>query len=209
MTEGNSKNLGANASLDAARIEASDEWRMGASAVYVETKDSGSGDMERSAQNAKAYLNYKRKFSQAFAYSDNSVFHDKLADLDYRAIFGLGVGRYLLDADAHKLSVELGAAYVHEELSPAERSDAIAMRVAERWEKNLGDQSRIWEWIEYLPKTEDFGSYLVNGELGGEAALDARLSLRVVVKDTYNSDSPAGKKENDLAVVASLLYRLL
>ncbi|MCX7591500.1 MAG: DUF481 domain-containing protein [Kiritimatiellae bacterium] len=208
LTEGNSKNTAGNAALDAARVEAKNEWRSGVSAAYAETEDPVTGDTQKSAQNAKVYVNYKRKLKAIFLYSDNSVLHDELAELDYRAILGAGAGRYFVDSPRDKASVEAGAAYVHETLADGGNSDSIALRVAQRWERKLSETSKVWQWVEYLPRTEDFGNYLINAELGIEAALDARLSLRVVAKDAYTSDPAPGRKENDMAVVASLLYKL-
>jgi putative salt-induced outer membrane protein YdiY len=48
----------------------------------------------------------------------------------------------------------------------------------------------------------------MNAEAGIEAAINTSLSLRFVVQDRYDSQVPADRKENDLAVISSLVYKL-
>ena len=65
----------------------------------------------------------------------------------------------------------------------------------------------MWGAVEYLPIADNLSDYLLNGELGTEAALNAKLSLRVVAQDRYNSEPPTDRKSNDLLMTAAVVYK--
>ena len=50
---------------------------------------------ETNTENGRAYLKYKQKYERVYAYSDNSVFHDDIADIDSRLILGAGIAENL------------------------------------------------------------------------------------------------------------------
>jgi putative salt-induced outer membrane protein YdiY len=81
------------------------------------------------------------------------------------------------------------------------------MRVTEHAEHAFNKGSKIWEQVDYLPQVDDFNNYLVNTEVGAEAALNTRLSLRIVAKDQFNSQPAAGRKENDITLVSALVFK--
>jgi len=158
--------------------------------------------------NGRAFANVKKTLSEmTFAYLDGSALYDRLAQIDYRATVGPGAGTYVLNTEATRLSIEAGVAYIWESVA-AEVDDYAALRVAERLEKQLGENARIWQAVEYLPRLDDFNSFLLNAELGVEAALNSRLNLRILVQDKYDSDPAPDLQENDLLLVAGLGARL-
>ena len=62
--------------------------------------------------------------------------------------------------------------------------------------------------MEWLPEFSDFSNYLLNAEVGIEADITAGISLRVLAKDSYDSEPAAGREKNDLSVIAGLGVRL-
>ena len=81
------------------------------------------------------------------------------------------------------------------------------LRFAERFEHKLSKAARVWQSLEYLPQVDDFGNYVLNAELGLEAALTEKLSLATFVQDTYRSEPAPGREENDLKWVTGVKYR--
>jgi putative salt-induced outer membrane protein YdiY len=67
----------------------------------------------------------------------------------------------------------------------------------------------LWETAEILPQVDDFNNYIVNFEIGVEADLNSskKLALRVYLDDTYNNVPAAGRKKNDLKLVAAVAYK--
>jgi len=214
MTSGNSETLNANASLGGVLETQVRELRLGVEGSYGESQVETTADGvtkredETTTQNAKAFACYKRKFGETYAYSDNSIRHDDLAALDYRLVVGVGGGRHVVSTETSKLGLELGGAYVREEMADDTADDYLAFRVAGRHEQKVGESSKLWESAEYLPRWDDFDDYLINAEAGVEAALNARLDLRLVVQDRYDSKPPEGIDKNDVAVIGSLVCRL-
>ena len=214
LTSGNSETLNANASIVAKRETEKQGFRIGAEGTYAETEVTRVVDgvtrteTDTTAEKAKGFASYKWKFGSTYAYSDNSVLHDDLANLDYRAILGAGLGQQLVDGDAAKVSVELGGAYVREEFTTNVTDDYFALRFAARHDHKLSETSAIWESVEIIPRADDFGDYLLTAEAGVEAALNSSMNLRLVVQDAYDSEPPIGTDENDLSVVMSLVCKL-
>ena len=117
---------------------------------------------ETTTQNAKAQAVYKYKFNGSYLYSDNSIFHDDIADIEYRLIVGVGVGYRVVDTERAKLGLEIGVAYVEEELNDGTKDDKIAGRLAVRHDQTLSEQSKCWFSAEYLPSVDDKNSSRTN-----------------------------------------------
>ena len=83
----------------------------------------------------------------------------------------------------------------------------MTLRVSERWEFALSKTAKLWEQVDYLPEVDAWGTYLVNAEAGAEAAINTRLSLRIVATDKFNSEPAADRLRNDITLVSSLVYK--
>lgn len=179
--------------------------RLGVEAAYGETVLDGRTEV--TTRNAKGFAAVRRDLSPAvFAYADAAVLHDRVAGIDYRATLGPGAGVFLFRDDATRASVEVGLSYVLED--GVRTDDYAAFRAAERVEHAFGPGARVWQSAEYLPRIGDAGDYLLGAELGAEAALGARLSLRVVLQDRYVGRPGEGLEHNDLSLVAGVRVKL-
>jgi putative salt-induced outer membrane protein YdiY len=214
VTRGNSETLLLNGSVVSVFKQEKNEARVGVEANYGETEvTEGTGTnatkrTDTNVNNARAFGEYRRLLTERnYAYGNAELMMDDVADIDYRLMVGPGVGRYFLMSDAQKLSGEAGVAYIQEKLAGIE-DDRVALRLAERYDLKVSATASVWESVEYLPSFEDFGQYLLNAECGAEAAMNASLSLRVVLQDKYNSEPAPGKDQNDLRLIAGLSYKL-
>jgi len=212
LTRGNSKTLLLNGGALAEYKKNANELRLSIQGAYGESElvqSGGSNSTEQTTvQNAKGTADYKRLFTERdYGYVNGELMHDHIAGIDYRLIVGPGLGRYFLKSDLQALSAEAGAAYVRQKLS-GEVHDSINLRLAQRYEIKPLAGSKLWEAVEYLPAFDDFGSYLVNFEVGAEAAMTERVSLRVVLQDQYNSRPAPDKDKNDVQLTAGIGYKL-
>jgi putative salt-induced outer membrane protein YdiY len=210
VNQGNTETMGVNAALTTGREYEKMAYRFGVEANYGEnttTAEDGSESTDKTAQNAKAYANIKRRLNGTYLYSDNSVLHDEIGGIDYRIIIGAGGGHYALDTDEDKLGLEAGLAYVVEEFESGADDDGVSLRLAARHDHTFSETAKCWASAEYLPSVDDFGDYLLNAEIGAETVLNSTLSLRVVAQDRYDSVPPDGLEENDLSVIAALVYK--
>jgi putative salt-induced outer membrane protein YdiY len=214
VTRGNSETLMLNGNVVSVFKQDKNEARVGVEANYGETEvteGSGSNATKRTdtnVNNARAFSEYRRLLTERdYLYGNAELMMDDVADIDYRLMVGPGVGRYFLMSNTQKLSGELGAAYIQEKVA-GDEDDRVALRLAERYELKVSATASVWQSAEFLPAFEDFNQYLLSGELGAEAAMNAKLSLRVVLQDKYNSDPAPGKDQNDLTLIAGVTYKL-
>jgi len=206
VTQGNSKTLTSHGSATATKLLSADEFRLGVEGAYG-LDNFGASNETRNAENVHGFADYKHLFTDRF-FGDLrvDVLHDDVADIQNREIVGPALGYYFIKSDASRLSGVVGGGYEHLRQG-GEDSSFFTLRIGERGEHSFGKQANIWEEINYYPKVDDFAQYLLVSEAGGEAALNARLSLRVVFQDTYNSTPAPGKVPNDLAIISSLVWK--
>ncbi|MGW8323931.1 MAG: DUF481 domain-containing protein [Thermodesulfobacteriota bacterium] len=210
LNKGNSETTLVKASVEAHRKDPKHDIRLKGEMNYgtaeVENSD-GTKDTEVNVQNIQGTASLRRFLSrQAYRYINLKALQDKIADLDYRAVLGAGAGYYLLRSDTVELSLEAGPSYVAEEVDN-NRDGYFAGRAAQRFEYQFTEASRVWETLEYLTSLRNTEDFLLNGELGAEAALNSRLALRVVLQDSYDNTPASGKEENDLVLTAGVTYR--
>ncbi|MEI6148258.1 MAG: DUF481 domain-containing protein [bacterium] len=212
LSRGNTRNMLINGSVISACKQDKNEAKVGVEANYGETEVTTTNDtkkMDTNVQNSRAFMEYRRLLNErTYAYLNSEIRNDDIANLDYRLMIGPGIGQYLLKSDTQTLGVELGVSYIREKLAGVKADDYVALRVAEKYELKMSATSKVWESVEYLPALEDFSRYLLNAELGAEAAMNARLSLRIVAQDKYNSEPAVDRKANDFQLIGGLTYKL-
>lgn len=211
MTDGNSETMVVNGGAVAENKGAKNEFVVGVEGNYGEAQkvdSNGRTNTEANVENAKGYAKYRRLLTErTYGYLNAELMYDAIADIDYRLTVGPGIGRYFVKSDANTLAGEAGVAWIKDKVGGVE-DDRFALRVAQNYEHKFGEKNRIWESVEYLPQLDDFDSYLLNAEIGAEAMMNSKLSLRLVAQDKYNSTPAPGKKENDVLVTAALGYKL-
>jgi putative salt-induced outer membrane protein YdiY len=84
----------------------------------------------------------------------------------------------------------------------------VTLRLAERFEhKFTENNARVWESVECLPQINDFNNFVVNAEVGLEAAVYKKISLQVYAQDNFVNEPAAGRQQNDLRIVSGLKYK--
>jgi len=202
LTAGNSETLLVGADINAAKKTKENEYLLGAAGAY------GENDGTVNNQLLRGYGQWNHLFDdRLYSWVRGEALHDGVADVDYRLTGAAGLGYYLIKDARTQLSVEAGPGYVYEKLGSG-KNDFVTVRFAERFERKLNDTARIWQSVEFLPNVSDFtGDYIVNAELGVEAALNKKLSLRTILTDTYDSTPSAMRKRNDLKLTTGVAYK--
>lgn len=203
VNDGNTDNSMYNASLSLDyNPDANTAIRLALDGAYGETE----GD--KTTENGKALADYKHLFNdRAYAYVNTSVAFDDIADLDYRWITSIGPGYYLMKKEEVYLNLEAGPALISEKKG-GESSENWALRIAERYERKTETGAKFWQSAEYLPYVDDFDIYVLIAEIGVEAPVSQNLNIRLVVKDTYDSNPAPGRENNDVTVIGALAYSL-
>lgn len=201
LTKGNSDTLLFTADALALRKWAHDELSIGASVSYGEQND------VKNNEAAKAFVQWNHLFTDRFyGYARVEGLHDAVADVEYRVTLSPGAGYYFIKRDDMHLSVEAGPGVVFEKQGGEDKTYLTA-RVAEKYDYKLNDHVRLWESAEFLPQVDNVDNFIINAELGVEAGLTKKTSMRVVLQDTYDNQPAPGRKKNDIKLVTSVVVK--
>ena len=201
LTRGNSDTLLFAADFLTQRKTAFDEYKIGLGGAY------GDQAAKETVNNYKAVGQWNHLFTERFfGYVRGDGLHDSIAAVDYRLTIGPGLGYYLLKETNTTLAVEAGGMFEAEKRGS--RSDTFATaRLAERFERKFNGRARVWESLEFLPQVDKFDNYLVNFEIGLEAALSKSFSLKTYLDDNYQNRPAAGKLKNDAKIISAVSYK--
>lgn len=206
LTEGNSDTRVVNAAL----LTESERPQLGSIRAGLEANygEARVNDVyEKTVENARGFANVRKTLSErTFASVDLSALHDDVAQIAYRVIMGPGAGAYLIKDDRTALSAEIGFSYIWEKQAGV-RDDFLAVRVAETFSRQLSATAKLWQSVEAIPQFEDFSVFLLKAEIGVEAAINTRLSLRVVLRDQYDTDPAPDAEKNDVSLIAGVSLR--
>lgn len=216
LTDGNSKTMQGNASLvTEGEKEGLGSVRAGVEANYGETttktKDEAGVITEvedTTVENSRFFAGAKKTITpRTFGAVDASILHDDIAEIDYRATLSPGLGAYLVKNESSSLSMDAGPAYIWEEVDGV-ADDYLALRFGERLEQVFSKTAKAWQSAEYLPRADDFDDYLLNVEVGAEAAMNNRVSLRIVLQNKHDSTPGEGLESNDLVLIGGVIMSL-
>jgi putative salt-induced outer membrane protein YdiY len=209
LARGNANTFMMNASASAENVWDQNDLKFGAEGVYA-LNNFGQSNETRAAENVHGVEDYKRLFTDRW-YGDfrTDLFHDDIAAIRYRAIFGPAVGYYFIKTDASQLNMDVGASYVRQRLDDEGNKGYATLHLGEHGEHafDKAKKARVWETVQFFPQLNRWSNYLVTAEAGVEAALNSRFSLRAVVDDFYNSDPATGRKANDIQLASQLVYK--
>ena len=207
LTRGNSETFLGTVSLDTKRLWPKDEIALGISAGYGEAKVDGKND--KNTEFVKGFGQYNRLFSDRF-YGGLRLDgeYDGIAGVDYRVRISPLLGYYVIKSPRTSLALEAGPSVVFEKLVGKSSDEYFGARFGERFEHKLTDTTKIWQSFEYIPDVGDWADkYLLNAEVGIASDITKKMSLRLVLQDNYNSMPSAGRKHNDLRLLAGIGYK--
>ena len=201
LTRGNSKTLLVTGNILTLHKWEKNELSLGADGTY------GENDDVKNNESLHGFVQYNRLFTERlFGYARADALHDGIADIEYRVTLSPGAGYYFIKSDKTTLSGEVGPGVVIEKKGAVEQQ-YWTLRVAQKFEQKLSKVARVWESLEYLPQVDDFNNYILNAEIGLEAALTEKLSLATFLQDSYNNVPAPGREKNDLKWVTGIKYK--
>ncbi|HEY0454852.1 MAG TPA: DUF481 domain-containing protein [Verrucomicrobiae bacterium] len=207
LTRGNSRNLLFTLNGLATRKDLKSELDLGADATYGEAFNKSTSQEEKNAESLHGFGQYNWLFTDRFfGYGRLDALHDGIADIKYRVVVSPGVGYYFIKSEAMSLRAEVGPGLVYERKGSVTRTYLTA-RLAERFDYKLNDHAKIWQTIEFLPQVDRVENYIINAEIGIEAGLTKKLSLRSYIQDNYLNRPAPGRLKNDVKLVTALNYK--
>jgi putative salt-induced outer membrane protein YdiY len=201
LTRGNKSTTLFTADFTTQRKTPTDEYLLGLGGAY------GQQDSRDTVNNYKVFAQWNHLFTEKFfGYVRTEGLQDRIKDLDYRLTIGPGAGYYLIKGTNTTLAVEAGAGFEAQKLGGKDESFAT-VRLADRFEHKLNDRARLWESAELLPQVDKFDNFVVNFEIGIETAISKSFSLKTYLADTYANRPAAGRRQNDVKLVAGVSYK--
>lgn len=193
-----------NGKFEAAKTEGLWCIRARADGAWEETETDG--EKTETIGNAKVFANVKRRLGGFFLFVDGSVAHDGVAGVKYRIAESAGLGTFLADDDALKISLEFGAAGIEEKLD--EKDEFFGLRIAERadWKPAFANGIAFYETAECLFEPSETDHYVANAEVGTNVPLFSDFSLDITYKSTRTGIPAEGKKKTDRAFLLQLAY---
>lgn len=168
----------------------------------------GESEGKTNADHVKGNQNFKHLVSErAFVVGDVAELYDGIADISYRVTPSLGVGYFLIKGNQTSLSVDIGPGFQWEKIGGVKDEYAI-FRAGERFEHVFESGAKVWQAAEYTPKVDDVDVYTVTAELGAEAAMTKRISLRAVLKEQYINVPAAGRERNDTQLLGGVSVKI-
>jgi putative salt-induced outer membrane protein YdiY len=213
LTRGNSKTLMFTANVLTQRKGPKNEISLGADGTYGENTDQETDDTDRTAGMAHGFAQYNYLFTERFyGLARLDALHDAVANIHYRLSFSPGVGYYFIKNPKTFLAGEVGPGFVTERVhndfyNRDDDQEYMTIRFAERFEHKFSSSVRLWQSAEFIPQIDRWRNYIINAEIGIEAALSKKLSLRTYVQDTYDNEPAEGRKKNDIKLVSALAYK--
>jgi putative salt-induced outer membrane protein YdiY len=137
----------------------------------------------------------------------SKFFYDEIAEIDYRIFADPTAGYYLLKDNSFKFALEGGPSYVFERVGGL-NDNYLAPRIGDRFEWMITCTSKIFQQAEILLDVNDSSNYIVNAQLGAEAALSTTMSLVFLIRETYDNQPAAGLDKRDLALISALKFSI-
>ena len=202
LTRGNSQSTLFTADFLTQKKTPFNEYQIGLAGAYSEQSS------QETVNQYKVFGQWNHLFTERFfGYVRADGLRDIIADIDYRATVGPGVGYYLLKEKNTTLAFEGGGAFEVQKLDNGSDDTFMTMRAAERFEHKFNDSVRLWQNVEILPQVDRWDNYVVNFEIGVEAMLTKSFSMKTFLDDTYNNRPAPGKLKNDAKIVAAIGYK--
>ena len=204
LTRGNSKTKNFRLAFGAVRKISREELTLYAESLYSIDDVAGARPHVTANEN-RGGARFDHDFiSRFFLFANTDFMSDGLQDLNLRSVLGGGIGYHLINRDKATLKVLAGANFTHENYVEIQRNLA-AGQLGEEFTLKLGKSTALLQDLAFFPDlTESGGNYRTNFSLGTITKIAKWLGWQNNFSDTYVSNPPAGKKENELVFTSGL-----
>ena len=163
-TNGNTYNEQANISINVVRRSKKTRLRIDGIYLAARDEDSSTGDKKTSEENFTLKSKYDYFFSKKlFGYLSGSLKKDHIADLDYRTIYGCGLGYQWIEEESLKFSTDAGQALLKEKYtskidgtSQVTRRDDLSLQFSYNYLWKPNQITVILSNMSYTPAIDDF-----------------------------------------------------
>lgn len=204
LTRGNSKTKNFRFAFGAVRKVAGEQLTVYAESLY--SVDDVAGARPHVTANVnRGGARFDRDFiSRLFGFANTDFMSDGLQALNLRSVVGGGVGYRLINRDNITLKLLGGANFTRENYVEIQRNLA-AGQVGEEFTLKLGKSTALRQNSAFFPDlTQAGGNYRTNFSLSTITKMAKWLGWQNNFSDTYVTNPPAGKKQNELVFTSGV-----
>ncbi len=168
-----------------------------------------SNNDSESANNFRAYTQFDHFFYNNWYASFFTDFSkDKFQDLNFRSLFGAGVGHKILDTELQYFLAEAGVAYTIEDYEDEQDREFISGRWAIDYKFWLiEDRLQFFHDHAGIVSLEDVGDILVRSHTGFKYPVYNGIDLLTQVDVDYDTRPAAGRDNMDTRYIVGVGYR--
>jgi hypothetical protein len=142
-------------------------------------------------------LGKKRKL---YVYNLFDSGYDHLRQIDFQYDEGAGLGYKLIEKPRFIFKVESGAEFQRFNYSTIPGRSIFSFRLGENFDWKVNDKLTVKHTLSISPNVNDVGDYRSHGTLGIAYPLLKQMTVNLNVIDDYDSQPPAGAKNNSLQI---------
>lgn len=162
---------------------------------------------ESGLRTAEAYrFNGKEDVSiseRDYLYISTTWDKDRFSGYDWQLSASIGYGRKLINTERHRLSMEVGPGYRHDELPTGGSDETTTAHAAAKYEWDVSENTRFLQVLEG-DRGEDNALTRSLSELA--IKLNSRLAFKTSLEIKRNSEPPAGTKNSDRTTMLALAW---
>lgn len=203
LTRGNSQTKNLSLAFTADRKTLRDHLGLYTNSVYA-SDDAAAASPSTTANAIQAGVRYDHDITtRLFAFVGADFQTDALQLLDLRSVLTGGLGVHLIKSDTTTLDLLGGANYTREHYTTFTRNLAAAT-LGEEFTHKVGAATLITEKLYFYPDFTQTGEYRGVFNFGTVTKISKWLGWQNAVADTYVTNPPLGKKQNDVIFTTGL-----
>jgi putative salt-induced outer membrane protein YdiY len=209
FNRGNTFSDDINVSFDATKRRENDRWTFTGGYNFGRERNPDTGDKTTSTDNWFATGKYDYFLSEKlYVFGAVRYEHDRIAELDYRLVPGVGVGYFWIDRPDLKFDTEAGLAYLVEKYDDGGKDESISGRLAYHLKKSFnGDQVSLFHNTEYFPSFQEASDFLVVSDAGIRTAITARMFAEYKFEYRYDATPADDQHKSDLRHILGLGWK--
>lgn len=205
FASGNTDSTAVNIAANAAKASEQDKLAFYLTTLYGTKKSNGTS--EETANLFRAGGKYDRNLSdRVFAFGSIDAEHDKLQDLDLRAVAAGGLGYHIIKNENTVFDVFSGLTYNHERFTTETRNNSELL-LGEESQHKLTDTTSLNQRFALYPSITDSGEFRAQFDAGLSTSITKKIELKLTLSNRYQSNPLPGIKKTDTLFLTSIGYR--
>ena len=144
---------------------------------------------------------------RAYAFGQFQYLRDTFKDISYLVAPTFGAGYKIVDTPVTAFAVEASAGLIWERNPPLDVQFTGGITAGEKFSYKVSDTATVTESGQALWKTSDFGDALYTFNAGIQTQITSGSQLKLEILDTYKAKPPLTTKTNDVAVLATVIFK--